>query len=292
MRMVRSLNRGLNHLGWNLQRTADYYSVLPVVTELERTRRRWERASDLPGVEWSLEEMQQLFLEAQTYWQKEGAQVPTIAQLSKQGYGEGYVQGDSVVHYGMLRKLKSARVIEVGSGLSSVITHHAGLANTKEGAPLSLTCIEPFPYPALKRLPVTLEAQMVQDVPLAFFEQLQPGDVLFIDSTHTFKIDSDVSYLFLEVMPRLKKGVWIHVHDIVYPFNYPYPADVAIFQRDWPFFWNEALALQALLCGSSLFRLRLSVPMIRHHAPQWLDAHLRYPELIDDFCGLWIEKIV
>jgi predicted O-methyltransferase YrrM len=291
--VTRSLVRLLIRLGLNVQRTNDYYSVLPVVTDLERTRARWERASELVGIECDLDEFRSWYIECRNAWLAEAKELPTVSQLAAEGFGVGYVQGDATIHYGLIRTKKPKRIIEVGSGISTRVSWLAAQRNAAEGHPVELHCVEPYPYPKLRQMAdIQMQVAPVQDVPLDFFSQLDAGDILFIDSTHTFKIDSDVSYLFLEVLPRLKKGVLIHVHDIVLPFNYPYPADVAIFNRDWPFFWNEALALQALLCGSSLFRLRLSMTLLRHKDAAGFRALLPDPVTMEnDFCAVWIEKI-
>ena len=78
------------------------------------------------------------------------------------------------------------------------------------------------------------------------FEKLEAGDVLFIDSSHVAKTGSDVNYLFFEVLPRLRRGVRVHVHDIFLPIEYP---------RDWVIdenrSWNEQYVLRALLMFSS-----------------------------------------
>jgi hypothetical protein len=92
----------------------------------------------------------------------------------------------------------------------------------------------------------------VEDVGVETFEQLQARDVLFIDSSHVVRIGGDVTYLFLEVLPRLQPGVVIHVHDIFFPGDYP---------RDWVVeqfrFWSEQYLLQAFLAFNSAFEVLL-----------------------------------
>src|SRR5439155_21723522 len=116
-----------------------------------------------------------------------------------------------------------------------------------------LICIEPFPldlltkgFPGLR----SLVQKKVEDVELEFFSQLQADDFLFIDSSHTVKIGGDVNYLFLEVLPRLNPGVIVHVHDILFPFDY---------RRSWVMeefrFWSEQYLLQAFLAFNSEFEV-------------------------------------
>ena len=83
-----------------------------------------------------------------------------------------------------------------------------------------------------------------------FFLQLQHNDILFIDSTHVIKIGGEVNYLFLEVLPRLNKGVIVHVHDIFLPFEYP---------KEWVIqrhrFWTEQHLLHAFLICNNCFEV-------------------------------------
>lgn len=67
---------------------------------------------------------------------------------------------------------------------------------------------------------ITIIASQLRDLDPSFFEKLEDNDILFTDSTHVSKVNSDVNFIFFEVMPRLKRGVHIHVHDISYPLEY------------------------------------------------------------------------
>jgi predicted O-methyltransferase YrrM len=161
--------------------------------------------------------------------------------------------GDGLVLFCMLRQLRPARVVEVGAGFSSAL-----MLDTAERflhpAP-ELVFIEPHPDRLRGLLRdddtdrVTLLSRQVQDVDRALFDRLEPGDVLFIDSSHVTKIGSDVNLLLLEVIPRLRPGVHVHVHDIVWPFEYA---------RKWVYqgrAWNEAYLLRALLTGNPRLRI-------------------------------------
>jgi Methyltransferase domain len=100
----------------------------------------------------------------------------------------------------------------------------------------------------------------VEDIDLEFFSQLHSGDILFIDSSHTVRIGGDVNYLFLEVLPRLKPGVIVHVHDIFFPFDY---------RRDWVTdefrFWSEQYLLQAFLTFNSTFEVLMANNYLSHY---------------------------
>ena len=129
---------------------------------------------------------------------------------------------DSRTLFVLLNEWQPRRLIEVGSGFSSLLA--ADINRRFLGHAMHLTCIEPYPRDFLKRAIPGLSQvveEKVEDVPLSVFEALETGDVLFIDSSHVAKTGSDVNYLFFEVLPRLKKGVRIHVHDIFLPHDYP-----------------------------------------------------------------------
>jgi hypothetical protein len=108
-----------------------------------------------------------------------------------------------------------------------------------------ITAIEPYPRPFLAKIGVELIDAKVQDVPSATFDALQRGDILFIDSSHVSKTGSDVNRLFFDILPRLKPGVRIHVHDVFLPADYP---------KEWVLgenrSWNEQYVLRALLMDS------------------------------------------
>jgi hypothetical protein len=158
---------------------------------------------------------------------------------------------DAGIYYGLIRHFKPRRIIEVGAGFSTLLAAQAVLANGKEGEKCDLTAIEPYPsvtlrqgVPGLKRL---IEGNL-QTVPLKEFEKLEKNDILFIDSSHILKINSDVFYEFLEIIPRLKKGVLIHVHDIYFPLDYPRKLILEDFK-----FYNEQYLLQAFLAFNKEF---------------------------------------
>jgi hypothetical protein len=93
---------------------------------------------------------------------------------------------------------------------------------SSEGHPLAITCIEPNPFEKLHTIPsIDIIAKQVQDVEVSLFGELQKDDVLFIDSNHILKIDRDVPFLYLEVLPALSVGVVVHIHDMPFggPFN-------------------------------------------------------------------------
>ena len=161
---------------------------------------------------------------------------------------------------------------------------------------MAITCIEPFPYPALKGMRgIEILEREVQEVDVSEFERLEAGDVLFIDSSHVVKIDGDVPYLLLEVLPRLRKGVIVHVHDIPFPYNVPYPPQLWVFGQQWPSFWTEAMLLQAFLSFNDAFEILLSTPLLRHFDEPFLSAHISDYETVqrnpNTFSSIWLRRV-
>ncbi len=161
---------------------------------------------------------------------------------------------DAAIYRAMLRKLRPARIVEIGSGYSTAVAldETDGPGGLEE---LRLTCVEPYPARLLGLLKprdsgrVTIVRAAVQDAGFDVFGQLAPGDVLFIDSTHVVKAGSDVVWLFLRMLPGLPPGVIVHVHDIFWPFEYP-SAWLAE-RRDW----TEVYLLHAFLAGNSSWEI-------------------------------------
>jgi hypothetical protein len=214
----------------------------------------WREPSKLVGIEMN-EPAQLELLRGFSRFREEYQRFPTgSAQEQNRFYiGNGLFDGvDALVAYCMVRHFQPQLVIEVGSGFSSLVL---GDAAAKNGS-APLLCIEPFPreflrtgFPGLQ----SLVEKNVQEIDLEFFSNLNSNDILFIDSSHTVKIGGDVNYLFLEVLPRLKPGVIVQVHDIFLPFEY---------RRDWVLdefrFWNEQYLLQAFLTFNPEFEVLLA----------------------------------
>ncbi len=197
-----------------------------------------------------------------------------------------YAHGDGVVLHAMLRHLRPGRIVEVGSGYSSALI----LDTVDDWLPdTELTFVEPHPElvegllrPEDERR-VTIHRSPVQDVDESVFGALGAGDVLFIDSTHVAKAGSDVNHLFFEVLPRLRKGVWVHLHDIFFPFEYP-----EAWVREGRA-WHEAYLLRAFLSFNRAFAIRWFQDMLwaRHRpALEALPWVARNPG-----ANIWLERV-
>jgi hypothetical protein len=292
-----AVRRGFGALGYNVARRSDYYSPLPVLEEIRETRSRWDRPSELVGLDVDVDAMAAQLGKLAEAWEDDFLDTTGEYDVNvRRGFGPGYPAFDARTLYYMLREHKPARYVEVGSGLSTYYASLAAARNAADGAPLALTCVEPYPFDALRTIDgIDLVQAFVQDVPLETFGQLGDGDVLFIDSTHALKIDSDVAYLFLEVLPRLAKGVIVHIHDIPLPWNVPFPTDTWLFGERWPMYWNEPMVVQLFLAFNSAFEIVLSTPLLRHHDERLLAERFGdYVPVADDPnppSSLWLRRV-
>lgn len=293
---VRALQKSLALTGLNAAQRSDYYSPLPVLDELAATESLWNKPGNMAGVKYDLAAMEEFLGHLSENHFREIPSLPPYETARQAGFGPGFPYVDAIVLYALLREIKPRRYLEVGSGLSTYFCNLAAKRNHAEAAAMEIECIEPFPYPQLHSIPgIRLHEQKVQEVDLSVFRQLQDGDVLFIDSSHALKIGSDVAFLLLEVMPVLSPGVWIHIHDIHFPYNIPYPPRFWIFERNWPIYWNEAMAVQAFLAFNQAFEIRLSLPMLRHFQEDTLERLIpAYPKGLQDdhaFSSLWLRRV-
>jgi predicted O-methyltransferase YrrM len=215
---------------------------------------------------------------------------------------------DAEIAYAMVRYLLPRKIVEIGSGQSTRVLATALCRNREEGRNGELLAIEPHPDAVLRRgFPglTKLEVQRVQDVPLEVFTGLERGDILFIDSSHVVAMDSDVIHEYLRILPKLKPGVVIHVHDVFLPADYPKK-----FVMTNLCFWGEQYLLEAFLSYNQAFQILwassamqlLRPAELEQFFPAWKDSYLRIPEFLRIFtptldgrkvwpCSFWIEKV-
>jgi predicted O-methyltransferase YrrM len=157
---------------------------------------------------------------------------------------------DAATYYGVIRSLQPRRILEVGSGYSTAI---ALMAAERCGRRPEISCIEPFPSPFLRAQRQSLHTlieRKIQDVDPLLFETLEPADVLFIDSSHCSHLGSDLNVLMFDCIPRLKRGVHVHFHDIFLPCEYP-----RVWLEDVGIMWNEQYLLLAFLMSNRSFEV-------------------------------------
>lgn len=163
-----------------------------------------------------------------------------------------FAGADPLALYCMVRHFRPQLILEVGGGYSTLVSTSA----LQENGNGELICVDPNPRPFLKQELAGLSSLLekaVQDVGGDIFDRLGPGDILFIDSSHIVRYGSDVNYLYLEVLPRLKPGVLVHVHNIVFPADYP---EHWITQHH--LFHSKKYLLQAFLTFNSRYEVLLS----------------------------------
>lgn len=197
------------------------------------------------GIALKKNEQEQLVSSFEEYYNEMPFKPNKQDQLRYQFENGSYSYTDAIVLYSMIRKFKPKRIIEIGSGYSSTVmldTNELFFQNQ-----IKLTFIDPYPERLLSLMKEGDELNNeviksdVQLLDLSLFKELEAGDILFVDSTHVSKTGSDVNYILFEILPNLKEGVYIHFHDIFYPFEYP---------KEWVFSgrnWNENYILKAFL---------------------------------------------
>jgi len=188
----------------------------------------------------------------------------------------------------LLRAWRPRRFVEVGSGFSTLLV--ADVNRRFLGGAMKIHCVEPYPQASLLAPTLGIEqliASKVQEIGFGPFDALEAGDVLFIDSSHVAKTGSDVNHLCFEVLPRLRKGVRVHFHDIFLPEDYPKP-----WVLDENRSWNEQYVVRSLLMYSSHFRVLFGSGHAFAAHPDLLRGALRDPDGAYYGGGsLWIEKV-
>ena len=168
-----------------------------------------------------------------------------------------FMAGDANTYYSLIHYLKPKTIIEIGSGNSTLLAIHAIDKNMEEATGegeynCSLISIDAYPRKSLLEVKdhlKELKKYKVQEVELDYFNQLVSGDILFIDSSHVLRSGGDVWWEYCEILPRLKKGVYVHVHDISLPKPYH-----RVYYDTYRYY-NEQYLLQALLTYSSKFEV-------------------------------------
>ena len=238
----------LDRLGYHI-RPVHYYEPLPDFRAI--TKDKINRRREYPALNFNWQTQLDLLRDLGSCYRGE------LVELSQQfDFANGFFGDfDAAVYYALIRHLKPRRVVEVGGGYSTVVAERALAKNQNSGNDGNLTCIEPYPEPRLTDAVTDAELIKlpVQDIPIDFFANLEADDILFIDSSHTVKFGSDVCYLFLEVLPALKPGVWVHVHDIFFPNDYP--AEWLLEKR---LALNEQYLLEAFLTFNNNFSICLA----------------------------------
>lgn len=267
-----------------------FYSPYPDLNEIKKRKSTLFNRSTttIEGINVKANEQIQLINEISKYYKD-------LPFLTKNGAsGSRYKPGmhafsytDAVIYYCLIRKLSPKRIIEIGSGYSSALTLDLKESHLPH---LDVTFIEPYPellFSLIKKSDskdYTLLGKPLNEVSLDVFKKLESNDILFIDSTHVSKVGSDVNQIYFEILPKLKKGVVIHIHDVFWPFEYPY---------EWikeTRAWNEDYLLRAFLYKNPDYEVLVFNNFLNEHHSDQLS---RLMPLTSRNSGgsLWLRKI-
>ena len=210
-----------------------------------------------------------------------------LSELSYKFGNGSFGSGDAELYYNVIRTVKPRRIIEIGSGNSTLVALQAIKKNEMEsGIKCDLVCIEPYEMKWLERTGAKIIRTIVEDVALVNFETLEENDILFIDSSHVIRPTGDVLFNFLTVLPILKKGVYVHIHDIFTPRNY---LDIWVVNKC--LLWNEQYILEAFLTNNDSFQIVCAANYLhRNH----YDMFKRVSPFVDkkrEPGSFWIQKI-
>jgi len=215
----------------------------------------------LPSIDWNINEQLEL-LDSMKHF-KELTEIPKEKHNELEFYLNNgtFDSGDAEYWYQIIRLKKPKRIIEIGSGNSTLMAIKAINKNKQEDSSYDCwhVCIEPYEMPWLEKTDATVIRSKVEDVDLSFFSQLGANDILFIDSSHVIRPDGDVLYEYLQLLPTLNEGVIVHVHDIFSPNNY-----VNMSFNDDTIFWNEQYLLEAFLSNNNDWKVIGALNLLQH----------------------------
>ena len=220
-----------------------------------------DEARRLPGIDWNLKEQLKTLHEFK--YQNELHNIPEGKTNKLEYYfGNGsFESGDSEYWYNLIRLKKPRRIVEIGSGNSTLMARKAIKRNMLENPRYKCKhiCIEPYEMPWLDKLGVKVIREKVENIRLSVFNDLEKDDILFIDSTHMIKPQGDVLREYLTILPSLKRGVIVHIHDIFTPYDY---------LKEWLSgdvkFWNEQYLLEAFLTNNHDWKIVGALNFLHH----------------------------
>jgi Methyltransferase domain len=286
-RVYELLRRVLRALGYHLVR-ANYYSPIPDVSSLPDST--WSEPSPMPGLHLDLDSQLRLIDRELAEYVREFSP-PRKPPGNEQGfYLENPFFGavDAELLYAMVRHSKPSRLLELGSGFSTLVAARAGLHNEAEAAAFRHTVVDPFPTGTVAAIEARIELKRssAADLDLTNFTSLRAGDLLMIDTTHTVKVGGEVNFLLLEALPRLAAGVIVQIHDFFRPFEYP-----RLLYERFGVYWQEQYLLQALLVENPNFDLVIANYALSRLRPDRLRVAI--PSLTAEVhpSSLWVRRI-
>jgi hypothetical protein len=246
-----------------------YYAPVPDPDEL--TDADWERRSDLAGIDLDLDAQVRFLRDELAAFVAEWEPARTGEWGSGRFYLDNgmYGPGDAELLYAMVRRFTPARMIELGSGFTTLAAAEACARNAADGASCRYDVYDPYPRDLVApdaEWPTATHELRAQDVPGDAFLELGDRDLLIVDTTHVVKLAGDVNRVILDVLPRLAAGVVVHFHDIWLPWEY-HRGLVAELG-----FWNEQYLLQAYLSGHPDWEVLLAAQALARERRTDLEA--------------------
>lgn len=259
-----------------------FYSPVPDYAWLRDNQETWTAPSPLPGLDWNLDGQMEWLSETCRDYYREVAGLEFFQGLTQGEWGLGYGPIESQILHCFIRKWKPRRIVEIGSGVSTMCMLHAAEMDRASGGMPEITCIEPFPSAALRQRAkdIRLIPELCQTVPASVFAGLSAGDFLFVDSSHAVKLGSDVIRIYLDIIPNLAPGVFVHIHDVYLPYLYPRDA---LFK---PFGWQETVLLLALLINNHRLQVLSCLSALHYDRAAELKQLLSDYAAADGFRGL------
>ncbi|MCB9799922.1 MAG: class I SAM-dependent methyltransferase [Candidatus Omnitrophica bacterium] len=246
---------------------------------------------DLLDVPWHSDTAKQLFLSLYSLHPDFDRDI-VKSRINRYSFENIYFSGmDAFVLYALIRSKKPKRIFEVGSGYSSALIMDTVEKYYDVNESFRLVCIDPFAERLKEQIgqptgeQIKIMEQRIQDIDPKMFKELESGDFLFVDSSHVAKAGSDINHIFFHILPLLAKGVWVHFHDIFWPFTYP----EAWFTQGR--FWSEVYFLRAFLQNNDTFYACLSNDYILQLAAMNKIVEEMPEFLKHDASSFWIEKI-
>lgn len=267
-----------------------YSSVVSLDDIKKRQDAIWPAHIDknIPEIDLNENEQLILFEKLSKYFDK--LSIPETFESSNRYYFRNsyFSYGDGLLLGSILRYYRPGKILEIGSGFSSALM--LDINQKFLNGNTELIFIEPFPKDRLHNLlsqddvnTARIIEQKVQDVSLREFENLQKGDILFIDSSHIVKTGSDVNHILFSILPILRPGVLIHFHDIFHPFEYP---------KKWildGFGWNEIYFLRSFLMNNKDYKILLFSDYLSKYHRDKLEKTANF--LKSPGSSFWIEKL-
>jgi hypothetical protein len=285
---------GVAHLPWS-KRALLSVGVFPIANHFfeplfdARHLTDFDRPRALPGIDWNLDG--QIALLSKLTFSAELRDVPMSRPHGPPQFffnNDTYLSGDAEYWYSIIRFFKPKRIIEIGSGHSSLMARRAIQKNRACDPQYNCDhiCIEPYPQPWLQQSGVQLVRKKVEEVDTALFKTLERDDILFIDSTHVIRPQGDVLFEYLQLLPQLKKGAIVHIHDIFSPRDYP---------REWIAesvrLWNEQYLVEAFLTSNSQWEIIGALNLLKHDHYAELSASCPFLSPEREPGALYIRKV-